>query len=156
MDKRLLAVVAITVGVFAMSACSSPNPSASQNPDQSTSQASVDAFIQQQQTASKDNIAFLQFQEAMNKSTLGTGLKDVQDTPRERALFESVKGLCSSGTKDGVQSLKDVTTKINDRGSLAVRKAKALQAATEAGAIWEFGCGKGHDADLYTPNVVTG
>jgi hypothetical protein len=66
-----------------------------------------------------------------------------------RKYDTAVKTFCPGGREQMV-TLKKLGS--NPPG-LATDKAKLAneKAATALGALWEFGCGKGHDTELYTP-----
>lgn len=61
----------------------------------------------------------------------------------------AVKMFCPGG-KTQMENLKKLASNppgvMGDKATEANRKA-----ATSIGALWEYGCGKGHDNDLYTP-----
>jgi len=80
---------------------------------------------------------------------------DPSYTPAKKAeqheKFDTmVKTYCPQG-RDALVQMKKVSTDINAKTKGA---EGAKVAAVAVGALWEFGCGKGHDVDLYTPLPV--
>jgi hypothetical protein len=65
---------------------------------------------------------------------------------------EAVKLFCPAG-RAAMLNLKRVASISAGRSDQEQRTANE-EAASAIGALWEFGCGKGHDADLYTPSAV--
>lgn len=61
----------------------------------------------------------------------------------------AVKMFCPGGRAQ-MENLKSLAS--NPPGASAEKTATAnKKAATSLGALWEYGCGKGHDTNLYTP-----
>lgn len=72
-----------------------------------------------------------------------------------KAKFDQAVKMFCPGGRSQMENLKNLASNppglIGDKATAANQKA-----ATSIGALWEFGCGKGHDDALYTPLAASG
>lgn len=110
------------------------------------------------QGGGKDVDPFQQYRTTVNAVGGMEGDKVVQDTSEARQEFQALTSFLCAMSKEEVLALKEMGSMqdnpLTEREPVEVRKRKALQLSTTHGAIWEFGCGRGHDAEIYAPRVV--
>jgi hypothetical protein len=68
-------------------------------------------------------------------------------------LDQAVLMFCPGGRPEMIR-LKTLAS--GPRNSAEDQRRANERAATSIGALWEYGCGRGHDVELYTPAVTPG
>lgn len=71
-----------------------------------------------------------------------------------REKFETAKKTFCPQGKEALLNMKRIHA-AGQTGSVPQQQAANKKTAVALGALWEFGCGKGHDKQLYTPEPVS-
>jgi hypothetical protein len=152
---RLLA--GLCLGAFVAAGCSATGDTpTSETPTASVSTPAGSATVQppaEPATTSAQSAPvgdpFEQYWAALTKADPAT-YTDANKAQQRDKFNNMVKVLCPQG-RDAMLSLKQTSTDINVK-SKGPEGAKV--SAVAVGALWEFGCGKGHDDELYAPLPV--